>query len=414
MAVAGRVIGGALAAVALVPGLAMPGWAEEEAPTIVLTPVDGPVGTNVTASGNDCAVHDGDLVYADQVSLKWDGVEVADATIYGDADDPAYTYEATFVVPDDAYVGGHKVEAVCLETGQSRTAVFEVTAPEPQPVVVPSLVGRRVDEIAAILKQAGLIIGEVGGSGDVIATQEPAAGRPVPPGTAVDVTTTTRPPTTGTKRRPRLVEVPPLRDRTVREASDLLADKGLRLGRVSGRGDLVERQNPAAGAMVRVGSAVNVSLTSRPPQDLVPVPDLTGKRLTKARSIVPVGRLVLANDPGGDGKITGQSPAPGALVPPGSEITIELAVESGSLVDRWPTFVAGVLVLLGAASLLFLRFRRHGRRWVRGHVEVRPHREQPEIRIDLATPRNGKVPTVAISFEARPDAGKVVVRGVRR
>jgi beta-lactam-binding protein with PASTA domain len=421
MIAAGRVACGALAAMALAASLIMPArpaWAAQvPPPTIQLTPVEGPVGTKVTAFGNTCEVHEpvvdevdetetpAETVYPDQVSLEWDGTEVADATIYADV----YTYEATFVVPDDAYVGGHKVEAVCLETGQRRGVAFVVTAPEPELAVVPALVGRRVEELAGILEQAGLIVGEVGGSGDVIATQDPAAGARVQPGSAVDVTTTSRP-----RPRPRLVEVPSLANLEVSEASDLLADKGLRLGRVSGRGELIERQNPTAGTRVRAGSAVNVSLTSRRPQQLVPVPDLVGKSLAEARSIVPVARLVLANDSGGEGTITGQSPAPGTLVPPGSEITIELAVESSSLVEQSAPFVAGVLVLLGAAWLLSGRFRRRGRRWVRGHVVVRASEETPGSRIELSEPPDGRVPTVAISLMSRRGRGTVVMREHKR
>lgn len=415
MVAAGRVVCGALAAAALAAGLVMPAWAAQQAPpTIQLTPVEGPVGTKVRAFGSTCEVQEPvvDLnagpaggAHPDQVSLEWDGTEVADATIYADT----YTYEGTFAVPDDAYVGGHKVEAVCLETGQRRGVAFVVTAPEPEPAVVPPLVGLPVEDLAGILKQAGLIVGEVRGSGDVIATQEPAAGARVPPGTAVDVTTTPRP-----RPQPRLVEVPSLENLAVSEASDLLADKGLRLGRVSGRGDLVERQNPAAGTRVRAGSAVNVSLTSRPPQQLVPVPDLIGRSLTEARSIVPVARLVLANDSGGEGTITGQAPVPGTLVPPGTEITIELAVESGSLVERSAPFAAGVLVLLGAAWLLTSRFRRRGRRWVHGHVEVRAGEETPHSPIELREPAGGRVPTVAISVVSRLGRGTVVVREHKR
>src|SRR5262249_32275861 len=69
-----------------------------------------------------------------------------------------------------------------------------------------------------------------------------------------------------------LVVVPRLRGDTVTEASSALAARGLHLGLVSRVKDftctnlgLVITQNPAAGAQVVLGSAVNVSIGVSPP-----------------------------------------------------------------------------------------------------------------------------------------------------
>jgi PASTA domain len=411
MGAVARVFGGVLAAAALVAGLAAPaqGTVPERLPTIEFTPADGPVGTKVTVTGGSCQAvepivdEEGSpttIIYPARIAVFWDGVEVVRLP-----EQDTFGYQGTFSVPDDARVGGHKVWVQCVETGdESPTLEFTVTAPEPELVVVPRLVGRRVEDVPVLLRDNDLVLGEVRGSGDVVASQNPVAGSRVTPGSAVDVTVRRR-----EGPQPRLVRVPQLVGRSISAASEALG-KDLRLGQVTGTGDVVERQNPVAGTMVRPGSAVNISLTSRPPRELVAVPDLVNKSLDEARSIVPVARLVLANDTGGEGTIASQSPSPGTLVPPGSEITIELATtESLSLIERSARFAAGVLVILGAVWLLLHRFRKRGPAWVRQHIEVRASEEQPGVRIELREPRGGQVPTVALSFEARRGAGRVVV-----
>ncbi|GAB3406784.1 PASTA domain-containing protein [Flindersiella endophytica] len=313
-----RSIGGALVLVAVVAVLI---WAPAarssvlQPVTLTLSPVDGRIGTTVTASGSCVelrkATGSTDEVVEHDVKIYWGGDrEVAGTRVNGQT----YEYVTTFVVPTDAIPNVYSVTAVCDKIEAS--SEFTVTLPD-----------------------------------------NPTTDAPTTPSQATATSSRRK-----SRSQPGLVGVPSLAGKTISAASALLGGD-LVLGRVTGTGDLIQRQNPAAGTMVRVGSAVNVSLTTLPAQDLVAVPDLVNKSLADARSVVPTARLVLEDDPGGEGTIVSQSPVTGTLVPPGSAITAVLATESLSLVERTTRFGLGVLALVAAGLLLLRLVGRRGPRW---------------------------------------------------
>jgi hypothetical protein len=105
----------------------------------------------------------------------------------------------------------------------------------------------------------------------------------------------------------------------------------------------------------------------------VVVPDLTGLTLVQAASALS-GRA-LALGPGGEpdrGVVTGQQPAAGTQVAPGTAVSVEQAAPtvavSGSL--ALPGAGLGVLALAAAAAVLRAQRTKAGREWARRHVRV--------------------------------------------
>ncbi|MGE5590946.1 MAG: PASTA domain-containing protein, partial [Bacillota bacterium] len=118
-----------------------------------------------------------------------------------------------------------------------------------------------------------------------------------------------------------LAEVPSLVNLPVDEARRVAMDAGFQL-RVDGAYPVVTGQVPPAGARLSVGSTLiaeakeeGTALTGE-----VRVPDLAGKTLREAASILAGMNLRLA--PEGTGLASSQDPAPGTLVSPGSSIRV--------------------------------------------------------------------------------------------
>ncbi|MFN2496007.1 MAG: PASTA domain-containing protein [Pseudonocardiaceae bacterium] len=106
-------------------------------------------------------------------------------------------------------------------------------------VLVPNLVGSPPREAPVALQRVGLVLGRVSGSGDVIDSQEPAAGKRVPGGSKVNITLARTP------LRGQLVAVPDLVNRTVNEARMALSAVGLILGNKADGSSRVRNQTPA-------------------------------------------------------------------------------------------------------------------------------------------------------------------------
>jgi PASTA domain len=149
---------------------------------------------------------------------------------------------------------------------------------------VPDLVGQTVEESVNRLRQARLRLGRVtprdseARAGTVVA-QEPARATEVKPSTPVSVVIA-RP------RRAERVQVPPLFDRDMRDASELLTGRQLRLGVVREResdevrpGTVVD-QNPPPDMWVDLGTEVNIVIARQRIPERVRVPNVggTGKR----------------------------------------------------------------------------------------------------------------------------------------
>lgn len=140
-------------------------------------------------------------------------------------------------------------------------------------VVVPDLVGAGKQEAKQALTAKGLKPGTVSGTGGRVHSQDPHAGTTVLPGSPVDFDMGTAPAPVVPAPDP-LVAVPNLASRTVYEARVALTAVGLVLGGNDSAGNRrVESQAPAAGTLVRPGSAVTVTVseaTMPVASDLIP------------------------------------------------------------------------------------------------------------------------------------------------
>jgi beta-lactam-binding protein with PASTA domain len=140
---------------------------------------------------------------------------------------------------------------------------IDVTLVGPAPVKVPSLAGLGTAEASAALRATGLLLGVVTGSHDptvpagAVISQQPAAGAQVRPGTAVTVVASTG-------RAP--VAVPGVVGKTLSVARASLQGAGFVVVTTTKDGpakaDTVLSQSVKAGAMLRPGATITLSLAS--------------------------------------------------------------------------------------------------------------------------------------------------------
>lgn len=153
-------------------------------------------------------------------------------------------------------------------------------------VTVPDLSSLTLDGAADRLSALRLAVGDVtrhpsdDQTGTVI-DQDPAAGRSVPVGSAVDLVVAA----------PAEREVPDLSGMTKVGAEQALAEAELRLGRVDERTSDKERgtvidQRPAAGSIVGRDSAVAVVVAKPPVRRARPVPDVVGRTRSEANEVL--------------------------------------------------------------------------------------------------------------------------------
>ncbi len=432
---------GCLAVVGLALLAQAPVLAVGESPSVTLDPTTGSPGSpaSVTVAGfDDCTPVDDGPGLGGMVSVTWDGKDDL-----GTLELKSGAGSLSFLVPKSASLDKHSVQATCDSNSKiDDAATFVVTEPE-QPILVPNLIGLTEQDAFEALKEAGLVPGEVTGSGDVVETQDPPANSEAQPLDAVDLGLGESTPdlvevpdlenltldqarqaladvglvlgsSSGDGRRiegqsrlpfslapvgsrvdvtmrpvaPRLVEVPDLSGRSVTEVSGLLVDRGLNLGSVTGEGDIVESQRPRAGRLVPRGTSVSVSVEPGvPPQRLVRVPNLVGRSVAEAEAIIEGLELTL-NVASDDGTVVDQAPAAGTLVPQHSIVSVQL---DG---DPWPptwVWVGGVVVLLGVAAGAAHRTvrARRTRVWLHEHVTARPGAvtgEKPTIISETSEP----------------------------
>jgi hypothetical protein len=289
--------------------------AEPQRTRLSLEPDSGQPGTDVTAvaTGYDrCPPAGLDDVGDGQVAFYWDGDEL------GVSDVSDGSASRTFAVPESASPGDHEVATRCLgDDGLNVSTRFTVEPPietlvpvpnvigmsveeatdrlvvkglalgivsgagdivesqdpppdrevpvgssvdvtvgrdDPQPVVVPDLIGLTVAEVPGVLAGLGLVLGSQSGAGDVVSSQEPEPGTLVSPGSAVTIIVETEGSADG------LVEVPDVIGMTVDEAREVLTAAGLEEGHSLAGSGIVQRQEPAAGTLVPVATAVSLSV----------------------------------------------------------------------------------------------------------------------------------------------------------
>ncbi|MCL5676861.1 MAG: penicillin-binding transpeptidase domain-containing protein, partial [Firmicutes bacterium] len=128
---------------------------------------------------------------------------------------------------------------------------------------------------------------------------------------------------------PETAEVPSLVNLPVEEARQVAWSAGFSL-KVEGGYPIITGQVPPAGAKLVKGSTLLVQANEAGTTlyGEVRVPDLTGKTLREAASVLATMNLRLAPD--GNGLATRQDPAPGTLVAPGSAVRVTFQALSAS------------------------------------------------------------------------------------
>jgi len=198
---------------------------------------------------------------------------------------------------------------------------------EPAAEPAPDLTAISVEAARRLTDAHGLVLatGEARESAEVpegdVVDQTPDIGQLVAPGGTITVVLSSG---------PALVEVPDLRRRSVDDARATLERLGLVVGTVSeGEGEpgMVVASDPPAGEEVAPGSAIALTAAPEAPPG-VDVPDLTGMRLSEARTALEeaglgVGRVRRRyDDRRGPNRVLSQEPDPGTRVEPGTEIEI--------------------------------------------------------------------------------------------
>jgi eukaryotic-like serine/threonine-protein kinase len=207
-----------------------------------------------------------------------------------------------------------------------RSVVSLLVSQGPQPVAVPDLVTRTLNDATAELARRGLRL-EIGErvtsdniAPDVVASQNPPPGSSVDPGSTVTVMVSSGPETIG---------LPDVRGRNAGEATEALQSAGL-VARIDYAVDqsvtsgTVLEQNPAPASQVRKGSVVELSVG-------VPgnVPDVSGLSLEQATAaLLDAGYKLAPADYGADGeagKVVRSEPEAGAQLRPGETVLLHIA-----------------------------------------------------------------------------------------
>ena len=229
-----------------------------------------------------------------------------------------------------------------------------------EPVAVPDLLGRRLEEARSLLAARKFSLGGVRydvlqGADSTVYWQSPPRGARRPAGTAVTVRIAVPTPA---------VAVPNVVGLDSAHAHRVLADSGFRLGVMGSQPSdsqpgTVLSQSPGAGAPSATGTLVSVLFAKR--GDL-PIPNVIAMRAAAAESAIAGVGLAVRSDTqiafGDHGVVTAQSPAGGAVATPG--LVVELTV------GRWPTawsWVIGIVGSLAAIAASWGPIRRRVRDW---------------------------------------------------
>ncbi len=234
------------------------------------------------------------------------------------------------------------------------SAVNLVVSQGPQPLAVPNVVGATQADAGAAIVAAGFAVGTVvqGSSptvpAGIVMGQNPAAGAMMIPGTAVDLVVS---------QGPQSVPVPDVVGRAQSDAQATIAGAGFSMGTVGQAysatvpaGSVIS-QDPAAGAVMLPGTAVNL-VVSQGPQP-VAVPDVAGKTQADAETAITSAGLVPGtvtleySDTVADGGVIRQEPVPGTLLPPGSAVNLIVAKKTVFLCDYYPFAVGNKWVTAG-------------------------------------------------------------------
>ena len=226
----------------------------------------------------------------------------------------------------------------------------------PDRATMPDLLDRPEAVAVAILGRLGLKVGQrltqrapdrVG----LVISQEPAAGTPITASTSVSLVI-------GTVEQGDTVAAPNVVGRTVPEAEKVLKEAGLKLGQQTEKpGDPVGTvldQSPAAGTRVAPGAAVAVVVAIAPPDDRIVVPEVVGKSLEDAQTILKdiglrLGRVTFRDDDRVD-QVLEQAPKAGDQV--AKETAVDLVVGRAREVEQTKVPRVTGQTLRGATEIL--------------------------------------------------------------
>ena len=191
---------------------------------------------------------------------------------------------------------------------------------------------------------AGLVVGDVAQAysstvaAGLVASQDPAAGQRVDPGSSVDLVVSKGP-------EPQSVDIPDVVGMTQTNAENAITWVGLTVGSVTQAysdtvsAGMVISQDPAAGTEVDPASAVGIEVSMGP--EPVSVPNLVGMTQSAAEEALTnlgleAGDIAQENDnTAAAGTVIAQDPAAGSSVSPGTEVdmTVSLGAEMVTVPD---------------------------------------------------------------------------------
>jgi hypothetical protein len=225
-------------------------------------------------------------------------------------------YVVEFDIPVRTPPGPHDVAAESNAfTARSRLQVL------PDPLSVPDLRGLRYPAAAEqAAKDAGLAICPVHRTDGIVVGQDPLPGptSTFPRCLVVNVVDA--------------VTVPSVIGRSLPDAQRVVGNAGLVLGTPPTTDGTIATQDPGPNTVVAAGSEVRVTMTGAGPH-LVPVPDVLGRTVREARSLVSAAGLRLRNGGSHPGRrVRTQKPQPGTMVESGSAVAVILQPVSARLV----------------------------------------------------------------------------------
>lgn len=229
-------------------------------------------------------------------------------------------------VPQDQVIREDPAAGTRLPAGSEMT-LFVSTGVAPKPLV--SVNDFTVSDAQKILEREGFKTKVVEAYSSnkaqgVVMTTAPKAGEMIKPGSTVVLNVSKGPPP---------ITLPSVVGHTVADAQSMLESQKLSVNvqRVALDGvppDQVASQDPAAGTSVNAGSTVTLTVSTGP--SLVGVPNVGGQSLSDATVALSAAgftiKVTYSIQPGGDGTVTQQDPAPSATAPKGSPVNVMIAV----------------------------------------------------------------------------------------
>jgi uncharacterized repeat protein (TIGR01451 family) len=217
-----------------------------------------------------------------------------------------------------------------------------VDGPNVDTCIVPKVQGLPLAEATRLIIEAGCDVGKVTEDPDAdpddegkVTDQTPDDGTSVPRGTDIDITVGGD-----------LCTVPSVIGKSIAEAEQMLKDAGCDLGDTdlpggdnSGTPGTINKQDVPAGDVVPAGTKVNIGLVPGGDTSIIAastgcnVPGLVGMNEAEARTKVEQAGCVLVVEPKNTsdqskvGKVMAQNPGADAVVPRGSNVTVDIGVQ---------------------------------------------------------------------------------------